>query len=203
MHSHFWSIGTTCRRCCFSLCLILLTGFAAAQDAGDTMLAEPTALSELAARSDATMTVIGHAAQVAGGDTLAEFAPVRVVTAEGEEHYGLRLLMTNGDSTDSLYLDRRQARELWKEISDAQPAYRDGAQCGARYRCIRGIARCRPSQSIAQSVCPSFYVTPDGRQGMTLATPRGSFELTYSEPVVVAETIVEALGSLGAVTRHD
>jgi hypothetical protein len=89
------------------------------------------------------------------------------------------------------------------EISSFQNLDNNGSSCTAKNTCVRGVARCRPSQTETQAICPSYYYTADGRQGMQLATPRHAFDYPYVEPSVSAYAFAVALGELSFRHEHE
>jgi len=165
-----------------------------AQNSDEHSIPEPTELSTIASSENSSTTKIGNSTLVAGSDTVAEVTAVKIELPGKDSQKGVRLLMTEGKKVDRLMLDFVQAEQLRQELSGFQSIYTSGSSCSAREMCIRGVARCRPSQTESQAVCPSYYNRPDGSQGIRISTPRHTFDFPFVEPAVFAESIVMAIG---------
>ena len=169
-------------------------GSVCAQSPDEYSIPEPTELSAIASSENSSIERVGNHALVAGRDTLAEVAAVRFEEPGKDGKKGRQLVMTEGDTTDRVLLDLIQATELMEELYGFQSVYRGGNTCTAREMCIRGVARCRPSQTETQAICPGYYSRPDGSQGILISTPRHTFDFPYVEPAVLAEAIVVGIG---------
>ena len=139
----------------------------------------------------------------AGAESIAEIASVKGDISGENFRQGVSVLLGEGDNVDQVYLDPGQARQLRDEISSLQSLYNYGGSCTAKNRCVRGVARCRPSPTEIQAICPSYYYTADGRQGIQLSTPRHAFDFPYVEPSVFAYSFAVALGELTLQPEHE
>lgn len=110
---------------------------------------------------------------------------------------GIRIDLSNETSSDQLYLEEGELVYLKHEL--------DGLDCGvasmrsesgAPYR-VRGIGRCRPSQSVPQAYCPGYYIGPDS-EGLSLSTfSGGNFRFPSARPSVLADAIGQAMSKFG------
>ncbi|MCH8135424.1 MAG: hypothetical protein IIB77_05540 [Proteobacteria bacterium] len=110
---------------------------------------------------------------------------------------GIRIDLSNQTSSDQLYLEEGELVYLKHEL--------DGLDCGvasmrsesgAPYR-VRGIGRCRPSQSVPQAYCPGYYIGPDS-EGLSLSTfSGGNFRFPSARPSVLADAIGRAMSKFG------
>ena len=173
---------------------VLVQGSVLAQHSHEHSIPEPTELSTIASSENSSTTEIGHHTLVASSDTFANVSAVKIETFGKDSQKGVQLLLTERDRVDRVILDLMQARQLKGELFSVQSVYASRPSCEAREMCIRGVARCRPSQTQAQAICPEYYNRPDGSQGIRISTPRHTFDFPYVEPAVFAESVVEALG---------
>ncbi len=152
--------------------------FAVTTEAGQVeqgSIPSPTELSILA--SDATNDTVaaGEPILVESEDSTATISVVVVRAGDGLVARGVRLSLQSENWEDDVYLDRNQLDQLRDEFAGLDRWYQRNEICGAQERCVQGIARCRPSQTIRQAICPGFYSTPDGERGALVGTPRKSF----------------------------
>jgi len=162
---------------------------------------EPTDFSVFVSSENVVETVIERGSSIAGGDSFAEVSAVKTTVNGEDDRQGVRISLRQGNRTDRIYLDARQASQLKQEILSFQSLYENGDSCTTRNVCMRGVARCRPSQTETQAVCPTYYYSADGHQGIRLSTPRQSFDFPYVEPSVFVYSIAEAFGGL-TFQRH-
>ena len=110
---------------------------------------------------------------------------------------GIRIDLRNETSSDQLYLEEGELVYLKRDL--------DGLDCGvARMRSesgapygVRGIGRCRPSQSVPQAYCPGYYIWPDS-EGLSLSTfSGGNFRFPSARPSVLADAIGQAMSKFG------
>jgi hypothetical protein len=180
----------------FLLSHSFLSVAAVAQDFSEHSIPEPTLISVVASDATAKTAVVGIPNQIESDDSLAEVAVVEVVTSDDNKQTGIRILLEHDDQHDFLYLDSSQLGQFRDELASFASAYERGETCEAINRCMLGVARCRPSQTVRQAFCPSFYSTPDGKQGLTVSTPRHSFSFPSIEPSVFLGAIDAAIGDL-------
>lgn len=184
------------------LLYLIVQSFVFAQSSDDTSIPEPTELSAIASSENSSITKIGNHTLVAGGDTVAEISTVSIEVSGKDGAMGVQLLITEGDQADRVLLDFVQATKLMEELYSFQSVYKSGKLCTAREMCIRGVARCRPSQPEAQAICPGYYSRPDGSQGIRISTPRHTFDFPYVEPAVYAEAVVNGIGWHHSIQHH-
>ncbi len=110
---------------------------------------------------------------------------------------GVRIDLRNASSTDRIYVEESELVYLKHELdsmdcgiaamrNQSEPAYR-----------VRGIARCRPSQSIPQAYCPGYYITPES-EGLSLSTFGGhNFRFPSKRPSALADAIGRAMSAFG------
>ena len=110
---------------------------------------------------------------------------------------GIRIDLRNASSADRIYVDESELVYLKHQL--------DGMDCGvasmrnesgAAYR-VRGIARCRPSQTIPQAYCPAYYITPES-EGLSLSTFSGhNFKFPAQRPSTLADAVGRAMSEFG------
>ena len=110
---------------------------------------------------------------------------------------GIQIDLRNENSTDRIYIDENNLVYLKHDL--------DGMNCsiasmrkesGAPNR-VRGIARCRPSQTIPQAYCPSYYITPKS-EGLSLSTFGGHrFKFPSKRPSTLADAVGRAMSEFG------
>ena len=144
-----------------------------AQPADEGSVPEPTRMAVMASRLDARIATIGDLRRVESNDAIAEIATIEI-SAAAEREKGIRIDLRNASGADSLYLDAQQGRRLRDDL--AQLDRNSELACESGIHCAGGIARCRPSQSVAQAFCPTAYRTREGEWGISISTPDGYFE---------------------------
>jgi hypothetical protein len=167
-----------------------------AQDFDEDSIPEPTQFSVVASDETADMIVVGSPSSIDSDDSKAEIVVVEVVTSDGSHQSGVRILLKHAGQLDYLYLDASQVSRFRDELASFELRYGRGETCEAIGRCVHGIARCRPSQAVQQAFCLSFYSTPDGKQGVSVSTPRYLFIFPSTEPSVFVSAINAAIGEL-------
>lgn len=172
-------------------CLLLGMAIAGAASGADSIPA-PTVLGELAAATGSEIAGRGAPVTVGSAGATATFMPIEVAAADGTRAGGLRLALESGGLADEVYLDAHQAAQLRAELLMLEARYVRAAPCEASHRCVHGIARCRPSQTVRQAICPGFYATPGGERGVLVSTPAGAFEFRSVSPAAVATALARA-----------
>jgi len=162
----------------------------AGQDSGEKSIPEPTYLSVTSAGESVNIVVLKSINAIESDDSVAEIDVVELITSDSQRHTGVRLLFKNTDQLDRIYLDQGQTLQLRDEFVGLIMWYQRIQPCDAR-RCIHGVARCRPSQTIRQALCPGFYSTSEGEQGILLSTSRYSFYF----PSLAPSTIIDVLNA--------
>ncbi len=110
---------------------------------------------------------------------------------------GIRIDLRNASSSDQLYLEEGELVYLKRDLDGLDCGVaRMRSESGAPYR-VRGIGRCRPSQSIPQAYCPGYYIGPDS-EGLSLSTfSGGNFRFPSARPSVLADAIGQAMSEFG------
>jgi hypothetical protein len=175
-------------------CLLLSAATAGAEESDEGSIPEPTELSILASDAMNEMAVAGSPISIESEESNASLTVVEVLAADGHEARGVRLSLQNASQEDELYLDSNQLAQVLDEFVGLKQWYERNETCGAQKRCVHGIARCRPSQTVRQAFCPGFYSTPDGERGVLVSTPRNSFLFPSVEPSVFASAISATIG---------
>lgn len=181
----------------FGLALLAagLSGAARAQDI-ESLFVDPTPLAEAAAASDARILVVGDHGRIDTDDAAAEIVAVEIVAADGNRERGVRVTLESEDRNALVYIDVDQALQVRNELTRF-----DGTSAvipGCTGVCIHGIARCRPSQQIAQALCPAVYSASSGETGVHLSTPRGAFQFPAVTASAFAATLDAAIASAAA-----
>lgn len=184
----------------FLLCLLAQSAFAQSSD--DYSIPEPTELSTIASSKNSSSIEIGYSAQVAGGDSVAKFSAVRIDAFARHSRDGVQILIIEGDKVDQVLLDLAQAFLLVQELHSFHSDFTTGTTCTASHTCFRGVARCRPSQTEVQAICPSFYYKPDASHGIRISTPRHTFDFPYVDPAIFAEPVAAAIQSHPNIQRN-
>jgi hypothetical protein len=167
-----------------------------AREFDERSIPEPSQLGVVASDSDAQVIAIGSSRRIESSESTAEIAVVEVVASDGERQRGVRVSLESAGGTDEIYLDSGQAAQLRDELAGLEGWYERDATCEAIRYCVRGVARCRPSQSVRQAYCPSVYVTPEGEQGVILSTPRFSFRYPSMRAAVFVAAVDATIGEL-------
>ena len=99
----------------------------------------------------------------------------------------LRLHGFAQDSTVRIPID--QAAGLLQEREHLSLFRPVAGRCGSEGECVTGVARCRPSQTEPQLLCPAVYDTPRGESGMLLRAQT----VEYRFPSIVPGDIYRVL----------
>lgn len=110
---------------------------------------------------------------------------------------GIRIDLRNAISTDRIYVEENQLVHLKYELDSMKCSVASmRRESGAAHR-VFGIARCRPSQTVPQAYCPSYYVGPDS-EGLSLSTFSGhNFRFPSKKPSAIADAIGRAMSDFG------
>jgi hypothetical protein len=155
------------------LCLaaaVPLTGRTQSADEGS--VPEPTRMAVMASRLDARVATVGELQRIDSNDAVAEIAGIEISAGDKREQ-GVRIDLRNESGADSLYLDAQQGRRLRDDLTQLER--NSELACESGIHCAGGIARCRPSQSVAQAFCPTAYRTREGKWGISISTPGSYF----------------------------
>lgn len=132
----------------------------------------PLALALEAPEAQTLAVLAGAPLESRGVRAVVTALVVRNPTAAGEPVRGARLDLHEGKVRDSVFIDEADLVEVKREL--------DGLDCGLERdrervnspHLVRGVARCRPSQSVPQAWCPAYTITPDG-EGLTVSVHAG------------------------------
>lgn len=172
--------------------LLLFTAIAGAEHHHEGSISEPTELSMLAAET--AIDVAGTPVPIASEKSTASITVVKVLAGVGNETHGVRFSLRSANREDSIYLDTDQIAQIRDEFAELNRWYQRQTTCGAQSRCVHGTARCRPSQTISQALCPGFYYQANGERGVIVGTPRHSFLFPSVGPSEFVKAINAAIG---------
>ncbi len=148
---------------------------AESQFAEETSVAEPTQLYTAASEDNSELVRSEVLGKIESTDARAAFSAIEVEAADGERVRGVKIALENSSSTDQIYITESLLASLRNELEELEVTSLYDGECQAKYRCVHGISRCRPSQTERQAYCPGRYSTPSSEKGFTLSTPRHSF----------------------------
>jgi hypothetical protein len=146
-------------------------------------------VSVIALARGTTTEAVGTPADIQGHDSTATIAAVNLFTSDAQHRQGVRMSLKNADHEQDLIIDASEATLLREEFASFDKWQEPALQCEAISLCVQGVARCSPSQSVRQAVCPSTYSTPEGERGVLISTAHSSFRF----PSTQASTFVDAL----------
>lgn len=166
---------------------------AESQLAEEVSVPEPTQL-HIVASADGSELVwsesLGHIRSV---DAIAAITAIEVEGLDRERVRGVKIILESSTSSDEIYITDGLLSSLRDELQELEYTRRFDSKCQARYRCVHGIARCRPSQTERQAYCPGRYSTPNSEGGFVLSTPRSSFSFPSVESAQLDTLISEAV----------
>lgn len=180
----------------FLAACLLPTALVAAGDFDENSIPDPTQFSVVVADVGDDIIVAGSPIPIESDHSKAALTVIEVATDDGKRLRGVRILLQNATQEDNLYLDRRQVVQLRDEFTRLDQRFESDEKCGAIKRCIHGVARCRPSQTVRQAFCPGFYSTPDGDGGVVISTPHYSFQFPSLGPSVFVGAADSVIGEL-------
>jgi hypothetical protein len=166
---------------------------AESQFAQTITIPDPTQL-QTAVLGDSSELVWSEAlGKIESADASATVSAIEVAGPDGERVRGVKVFLENSASTDQIYLTDSLLSDFRDALQELEFTSQFDGECQARYRCIHGIARCRPSQPERQAYCPARYSTPDGEKGLILSTPRHSYLFPSVGPAQLDALISEAV----------
>lgn len=166
-----------------------------AQDPGEKSIPEPTQLSRAVLDASADTAIVGRPSLIESDESTAEIAIIELVSSDDTRRLGVSVSLRHGDQVVALYLDSVEASQLRDELA-AFDGYESIEPCEATRQCVRGVARCRPSQPVRQAFCPSLYLTADGKKGVLISTPGSPFRFPDVEPSSFVSAIDTIIGEL-------
>ena len=159
------------------------------QVANERSIPNPTEIGTAATVDGSIVETVGSPRLIESDKSVAELAVVEVVDSSGAVSRGVRIDLRDDDHHETLYLGADHVAQFRDELAGFVEYFERGGACGAQSRCIHGVARCRPSQTEPQAFCPSFFTTPDGKQGVFLSMPQFSFSFPNVEPSILIDAI--------------
>jgi len=162
----------------------VITIFATSASAQVESVDSPTEMELLVSTSQSQVTKREHLGTVASTNAQVTVNAITIATPN-KNMQGIQLLLVDGEITETLYIGEKL---LWNMVNELKNLY-NTSQCEAQQMCIRGIARCRPSQEQAQAYCVAFYTTPNDETGTMLSTPTHSYKFPSIRPSELAQVI--------------
>ena len=153
---------------------------------------EPTHLGDVASAPGSKTTASQPIGEVDSADARAVFTLIEIETPEGEQASGIKVELASGDGQDETYITDDLLPSLLEELEHLDYVHQQGEPCEWP-RCTRGIARCRPSQTIVQAYCLGIYRTADDQTGFLFSTPRRSFTFPDVQPLQFAAPFSDLL----------
>ncbi len=151
-----------------------------------TSIPHPTDLERLADTSEAILTQRSSLGEMRVGESEALIDVVSVESATGQGVQGIRLRLQNSKTRSVIYLDEAEVNVLIADLNSLEPL----TTCSAGRSCISSVARCRPSQTERQALCPSYYYSVQSQEhGLGLRTPSGSFHFPSLEARVLIDIL--------------
>lgn len=163
------------------------------QLAEEVSVPEPTQLHAVALGDGAELVWSELLGEIESADARAAITAIEVEGSDGERVRGVKIKLENSTSTDQIYITDSLLSNLRNELEELEFTKQFDSECQAKYRCVHGIARCRPSQTERQAYCPGRYSTPGSEQGFVLSTPRKSFSFPSVEAAQLDALIGEAV----------
>lgn len=150
----------------------IVLSFALPVFGAESLISYPTDLAQRAKMPDARVAILKDNGSIQAGDAQVTFTVVSIKVPAERDTRGLKLELIADSFSDVVLLSKNEAALLRDEIEMIEV---DGP-CHARRGCVFGVARCRPSQTVVQAICPGFFVDIDGDSGLMLSTPVGGFK---------------------------
>ena len=161
--------------------------------AEEVSVPEPTHLHVVATAAGSELVSSIVLGGIESTDASAEVSAIEIRGLNGDRVRGVMVTLENSTSSDQIYVPDSLLSSFRDELQHLEFTRRFDSGCQAIYRCIRGIARCRPSQTERQAYCPGRYSTPDSEGGLVLSTPRSSFSFPSVEASELDALIGEAI----------
>lgn len=178
------------------------SGVAAGQDEDDSVPA-PTVLESRVVAHEVEVSDVAPTHALSSEETRATLTAIAAKGQGGDTIRGAQLSLVDDAAHGVLYLDYAQLVRFRDEYADMTRWYERQTPCGATVRCVQGVARCRPSNTIPQAWCPGFFTTPDGERGALIGTPNGTFEFPGVSPAELAALADEALAAHEPPSNRD
>lgn len=171
--------------------------------AGERSIADPTPLQVLATLPGTKLTWSQEVYPVESRESTARVTAIELEGANGQRHHGILVQLDGEDASDAIYIDQKYARQFMSELAHLEPAGPPGeppTAHGGRRSYFEGIARCRPSQQVAQAFCPEYYTdyeaVPEPEEGLYLRTPRAHFRFPWVRPSALFTSLAMAIDGI-------
>ena len=167
---------------------------AKSQIAEEISVPEPTQLHRVASVAGSELVWSEVLGEIKSADANAEISAIEVKGPNGDRVRGVSITVESSMSSDQIYITVSLLSNFRNELQELEflRQFFD-SRCQAKYRCVHGIARCRPSQTEQQAYCPGRFSTPDSEGGFVLSTPRNSFSFPSVDAAQLDDLIGEAM----------
>ncbi len=166
--------------CCLLALAITCAKAMASRIPEERSVPEPTILKTASLAIDAVVASERLGSLGADASTIVVHK-VHVTSANESSQRGVLLVLESEESSDEVWLPAALLPQAVAELDHLKESNRLFGRCESP-RCIRGIARCRPSQSELQAFCPGMVVTREGSRSLSIRTPRHGFILPDATP---------------------
>jgi hypothetical protein len=163
------------------------------QLAEEISVPEPTRLQAVATAAGSKLVWSEVVGNIHTADANAEVSAIEVEESNGDRVRGVSIALANSTISDRIYVPDNLLSNLRNELQEIEFTRQFDSECEAKYRCVHGIARCRPSQTERQAYCPGRFSTPTSEVGLVLSTPRSSFSFPAVEAAQLDVLIAEAI----------
>ena len=143
--------------------------------AEEVSVAEPTELHTVASADGSEVVWSEFIGEIKSADANAAVTAIQVEERDGKRIRGVLTRLETAVSADEIYITEASLSSLRNELQEIEYTRKFDIECEAKNRCVHGIARCRPSQTVRQAYCPGRYSTANSEEGFVLSTPRSTF----------------------------
>lgn len=166
---------------------------AKSQLAEEISVPEPTQLHTVATAAGSELVWSEIVGDIKSADANAEVAAIEVEGPNGDRVRGVSITLENSTTSDQICIPDSLLSKFRNELQEIEFTRQFDSECQAKYRCVHGIARCRPSQTEKQAYCPGRFSTPTSEGGLVLSTPRNSFSFPTVDATQLDALIGEAV----------
>lgn len=166
---------------------------AISQLAEEISVPEPTQLHATATAAGSELVWSEVVGDIKSADANAEVSAIEVEGSNGDRVRGVSITLENSTTSDQIYIPDSLLSNLRNELQEIEFTRQFDSECQAKFRCVHGIARCRPSQTERQAYCPGRFSTPTSEGGFVLSTPRNSFSFPKVDASQLDALIGEAV----------
>ena len=115
------------------------------QLAEEVSVPEPTELHTVASADGSEVVWSEFLGEIKSADASATLTAIEIEGPDGEQVRGVLITLANAASTDQIYVTDGLLANLRNELQELEFTRQFNSECEAKYRCVHGIARCRPS----------------------------------------------------------